>query len=336
MPKRKREQLWINKYRPISLNDIVYQDNVVQMLKNIIINKNLPHLLFYGPPGTGKTSTILAVARELFGPIKIKERIIELNASDERGINIVRKKIINFAKKSVGNGDPNYPSPPYKIIILDEADAMTKEAQSALRKVMENYSKITRFCFICNYEKQIISPIQSRCVKLRFKQLDNKSMTKKLKNIMSNEGLGVGDKVVEEIVTLSCGDLRKAIIMTQNLKFINTNPKKITINDIKELFCDIPDDLIKEIKQKCLIDNTCIIDLIEFSNNIIYDGYSINKLLNKILLMIINEKLALTDEQKGYICLHFSEVEKMLIDGADELLQLQNILIYIKKVVNLF
>src|SRR5690606_13947283 len=124
------------------------------------------------PPGSGKTSTILAIAMELFGPKKIKDRVIELNASDERGINVVRNKIVTFAKTAIGQSDPKFTCPPYKIIILDEADAMTIEAQSALRKTMEDNSGITRSCFICNYINQIIEPITSRCVKFRFKPLN--------------------------------------------------------------------------------------------------------------------------------------------------------------------
>lgn len=172
---------WVDKYRPQKLADIVYQDDVIKMLNNVLETGNLPHLLFHGYPGTGKTSTILAIARELFGSKKFKERVIELNASDERGINVVRHKIVTLAKSAVSAKDPNYLCPSYKLIILDEADAMTTEAQSALRKTMEDNSDVTRFCFICNYINQIIDPITSRCVKFRFKPICAKVMSVKLK-----------------------------------------------------------------------------------------------------------------------------------------------------------
>ena len=151
---------WVEKYRPKQLDDIAAQGHAVTVLKKTLQSANLPHMLFYGPPGTGKTSTILALAKELFGPELMKSRILELNASDERGISIVREKVKNFARLTVSkpskNDLENYPCPPYKIIILDEADSMTSDAQSALRRTMETYSGVTRFCLICNYVKMCI------------------------------------------------------------------------------------------------------------------------------------------------------------------------------------
>merc|ERR1719447_1655057 len=153
---------------------------------------NLPHLLFYGPPGTGKMSTILAVSRELYGPALMKNRVLELNASDERGINVIRHKVKNFARITVGitkDHDPKYPCPPYKIIILDEADSMTRDAQSALRRTMEKWSKVTRFCLICNYVSRIIAPVSSRCAKFRFQSLPRDEIIMKLDKICKSEGI---------------------------------------------------------------------------------------------------------------------------------------------------
>jgi replication factor C subunit 2/4 len=177
-------------------------------------------MLFYGPPGTGKTSTVLALAKELFGPEMIKSRVLELNASDERGISIVREKVKNFARMQLTNAAPGYkqkyPCPPFKIIILDEADSMTQDAQSALRRTMETYSKITRFCLICNYVTRIIDPLASRCSKFRFKSLDQDNAKKRLENIASAEGVPLEDGALDALIRCSEGDLRKAITFLQS------------------------------------------------------------------------------------------------------------------------
>lgn len=177
-------------------------------------------MLFYGPPGTGKTSTILALAKELFGPEMFRTRVLELNASDERGISIVREKVKDFARMQLSNPPPHYkdkyPCPPYKIIILDEADSMTQDAQSALRRTMETYSKITRFCLICNYVTRIIDPLASRCSKFRFKTLDQGNAKKRLEDIAVNEDVKLEPGAVETLIQCSEGDLRKAITFLQS------------------------------------------------------------------------------------------------------------------------
>jgi len=177
-------------------------------------------MLFYGPPGTGKTSTILALAKELYGPEMFRTRVLELNASDERGISIVREKVKDFARMQLSNPPPHYkdkyPCPPYKIIILDEADSMTQDAQSALRRTMETYSKITRFCLICNYVTRIIDPLASRCSKFRFKTLDQGNAKKRLEDIAENENVMLEDGAADTLIKCSEGDLRKAIMFLQS------------------------------------------------------------------------------------------------------------------------
>ena len=177
-------------------------------------------MLFYGPPGTGKTSTILALAKELYGPELMKSRVLELNASDERGISIVREKVKNFARIAVSTptnlSSSTYPCPPYKIIILDEADSMTQDAQSALRRTMETYSRITRFCLICNYVTRIIDPLASRCSKFRFKPLDEENARTRLELIAKEEGVEYEEGVIDALIKVSDGDLRKAITYLQS------------------------------------------------------------------------------------------------------------------------
>lgn len=207
--------------RPKSLDDVAAQEHTVQVLQRTLQATNLPHMLFYGPPGTGKTSTILALAKQLYGPVLYPSRVLELNASDERGISIVREKVKDFARQQLSNPPPGdytskYPCPPYKIIVLDEADSMTQDAQSALRRTMETYSKITRFCLVCNYVTRIIDPLASRCSKFRFKSLDSGSAKKRLEEIAKAEGVKMEEGVVDTLISASEGDLRKAITFLQS------------------------------------------------------------------------------------------------------------------------
>lgn len=324
---------WVDKYRPSKLDDVVYQDEVIRMLKKTLSDGNLPHTLFYGKPGSGKTSTILAVAMELFGPRKFRDRVIELNASDERGINVVRNKIVTFAKTAIGTDDPRYPCPPYKIIILDEADAMTTEAQSALRKTMEDYSNITRFCFICNYINQIIEPINSRCVKFRFKPLNCSSMLSKLESISESEKMDLDKSSLEAIIDTSDGDMRKAIMLLQNLKYVEKYNDKISKDDVYELASCVPKDLLKKVEKTCIVSTKMNIkSIINLSKEIRGYGYPIHNIMKQIHLLVVHSK-KLDDRKKSIINLHLAKTEKRLIDSSDEYLQLLSVLMCIKSTV---
>merc|ERR1719354_1394292 len=208
---------WIEKYRPKGVNDVCAQEEVVAMLKAVLIEgKELPNMLFYGPPGTGKTSTILAMAHQLYGSEMFKDRVLELNASDERGINVVREKVKKFSQLTVNNrGTEGKKCPPFKLVILDEADSMTKSSQEALRRTMETSTKTTRFCLICNYVSRIIAPITSRCSQFRFKPLSIENQQKRLLFVCQEEDVKISDEALESLIICSEGDLRKSMTFLQ-------------------------------------------------------------------------------------------------------------------------
>ncbi|KAI3984005.1 hypothetical protein MKX01_035132 [Papaver californicum] len=202
---------WVEKYRPRSLADVAAHRDIVDTIDRLTSENKLPHLLLYGPPGTGKTSTILAVARKIYGP-QYHNMILELNASDDRGIDVVRQQIQDFAStQSFSFGV----KASVKLVLLDEADAMTKDAQFALRRVIEKYTKNTRFALICNHVNKIIPALQSRCTRFRFAPLDATHVTERLKHVIESERLDVDENGLKALVRLSNGDMRKALNILQ-------------------------------------------------------------------------------------------------------------------------
>ncbi|XP_011027494.1 PREDICTED: replication factor C subunit 3 [Populus euphratica] len=203
---------WVEKYRPQSLADVAAHRDIIDTIDRLTSENRLPHLLLYGPPGTGKTSTILAVARKLYGA-QYHNMILELNASDDRGIDVVRKQIQDFAStQSFSFGAKTS----VKLVLLDEADAMTKDAQFALRRVIEKYTKNTRFALICNHVNKIIPALQSRCTRFRFAPLDPMHVGERLKHVIEAEGLDVPESGLEALKCLSNGDMRKALNILQS------------------------------------------------------------------------------------------------------------------------
>lgn len=233
---------WIEKYRPKSIDQIIGHTNIINTLKNFLDKKTLPHLLLYGSAGTGKTSLIHSSAHQLYEQ-RFKFMTLELNASDERGIEIVRKQLKDFASTSAINGQ-------VKLIILDEVDSMTYDAQSALRRMIETYTRNVRFCLICNYINRIIPALQSRCTAFRFLPLDKSQVISKITEIANAEKIKISEEAIESIYTLSAGDLRKAINILQsasanniteitkmNIYACTGNPLPSQIEDIYNILC---------------------------------------------------------------------------------------------------
>jgi replication factor C subunit 2/4 len=342
---------WVEKYRPQLINEVSYHSDIMTMLHNCMKTDNMLHLLFHGPPGTGKTSSILAICRELYGE-HFSSRVVEMNASDERGINVVRQKIKHFAKLSVGSGVNLHGKkiPPYKMIILDEADCMTREAQDALRVIIEKHCGVTRFCFICNYISQMIEPIKSRCALFHFRPLNTSSMISRLKFIANAEKLECKEKVFETLVELSNGDMRKAIMNLQNVKYIfqarlkakgitcdfdNIDDirlfnelnelkkiKDIDINesDILELTGNLDYDKSTEILSTCIKAESINV-IINLVRNIIAEGYPVDQIINQINKICVKSD-DLTDIQKAHIVSSAAKIQKRVKECGNEYLQL--------------
>lgn len=322
---------WVEKYRPKRLDDIIQQDEIIRLLKKTLETGELPHLLFYGPAGTGKTSTILALSYQLFGPNILKDRVIELNASDDRGIEMVRIKIIKNIKYTVSAKDPNYPCPDFRLIILDEADAMTPEAQSALRKIMETSSHKTRFCFICNYNHQIIEPISSRCTQFKFSPLSNHAIKKRLKIISSIEGIKINSECLDKIIELSEGDVRKAIMKLQNAKYITNYKKKISVQDIIDIngAIDTNDDMFKKMWKIC--SNGTLNDIQNLAQLLIRNSIPYYNVLLHLTTSVL--KSDLSDKIKSRITIELSYTDRKLTEGCDEYVQIYNIMLYINSLI---
>ncbi|KAF2459844.1 replication factor C subunit 2 [Lineolata rhizophorae] len=367
-----RMQPWVEKYRPKTLADVTAQDHTIQILTRTLTSSNLPHMLFYGPPGTGKTSTILALAKQLYGPELMRSRVLELNASDERGISIIREKVKDFARQQLSAIPPGaagkayrekHPVPPFKIIVLDEADSMTQDAQTALRRTMEAYSRITRFCLVCNYVTRIIDPLASRCSKFRFKSLDGSSASARLEHIAEAEGVKLDEGAVDALVRCAEGDLRRAITFLQSAArlvgatvAVSAGKRKkkgeeedamdvdaiggtVTVRIVEEIAGVVPDDVMARLvdairspatgKKRGGVMYEKVAKVVE---DLVADGWSATQVTGQLYEKILYDEM-IEDKCKNRIVMVFSEADKRLVDGADEHLTILDLALRIGEIL---
>ncbi|MBI4393553.1 MAG: replication factor C small subunit [Euryarchaeota archaeon] len=307
------EEIWVEKYRPSGLKDVAGQEDITSRLSSYVKTGNLPHLLFAGPAGTGKTTCAIALARELYGE-SWRQNFQELNASDERGIEVVRGKIKEFARTApIGNAQ-------FKIIFLDEADNLTSEAQAALRRTMERFAATCRFVLSCNYSSRIIDPIQSRCAVFRFRPLKKEDVTKVIRRVARDEKADVTKDGLDALIYVSGGDMRKAINTLQAAASLG---KGVTEDTVYQTSATARPEDVKAMMTDALGGNftsarTRLDDLL------ITYGLSGEDVIRQIHRSVFD--LPLADEIKVRLIDRIGEIEFRMVEGSNERIQLESLL----------
>ena len=302
--------IWIEKYRPQKLDDIVGQDEIVERLSSYVRSGNLPHLLFTGSAGVGKTTAAVTLAREFFKD-SWQMNFRELNASDERGIDVVRNQIKQFAR-TTPLGDAKF-----KILFLDEADALTTDAQAALRRTMESYAQTCRFILSCNYSSKIIDPIQSRCAIYRFKPLSEDAVKEEAQRIVKKEGLTITNGAMDAIVYIAQGDMRKAINALQGAAIISTRIDEKMVYAITSTAR--PDEISDLLKRSLGGDFDGAESLLAY---LLHErGITPNELINQCYRALV--KMDLDRGLKVELIDHLGETDFRLSEGANSDIQME-------------
>jgi len=302
--------IWIEKYRPQKLDDIVGQDEIVERLSSYVKSGNLPHLLFTGSAGVGKTTAAVTLAREFFKD-SWQMNFRELNASDERGIDVVRNQIKQFARTTpLGDAE-------FKILFLDEADALTTDAQAALRRTMESYAQTCRFILSCNYSSKIIDPIQSRCAIYRFKPLGEAAVKEEVHRIARKEGLSITKEAMDAIVYIAQGDMRKAINALQGAAIISNKIDDKMVYAITSTAR--PDEIDDLLKRSLGGDFDGAESVLAY---LLHDrGIAPNELINQCYRAIV--KMNLDRGLKVELIDHLGETDFRLSEGANSDIQME-------------
>ncbi|WP_319379061.1 replication factor C small subunit [uncultured Methanocorpusculum sp.] len=307
-------EIWIEKYRPKNLAEVVGQQDVVERLRSYVATKALPHLLFTGSAGVGKTTCAVALAREMFGDTW-NMNFRELNASDERGIDVVRNQIKQFAR-TAPLGDATF-----KILFLDEADALTQDAQAALRRTMENYAETCRFILSCNYSSKIIDPIQSRCAIYRFRPLTDEAISEEIARIAKKEGITIDEGAYVAITYVSLGDMRKAINALQGAAIVSDHA---TAENIYAITSNAKPQEITDLLARCLEGDFETAE--RMLHALMYDkGIAPNELLNQ-LYREISRSETLDRRLKVDLIDHLGEADFRMSEGADADIQMDALL----------
>jgi replication factor C small subunit len=309
-------EIWTEKYRPKNLDEVVGQKHVTERLKAYVESKNMPHMLLTGPAGTGKTTCSLAMAKEMFGD-EWKGNFIELNASDERGIDVVRGKIKEFARTApLGSAE-------FKIIFMDEADALTSDAQAALRRTMEKYSRICRFILSCNYSSKIIDPIQSRCAVFRFSPVSKEDVTAFLTKIITNEGVSIDEDALESLVHVARGDMRRAV---NSLQVAASLGKTIDVDTVYQTT-----GMANPERVKAMMETAMSGDFVGARNMLddimVTYGLSGQDIIRQIHASFF--ELSITDAEKVRLMDKTGEIEFRIVEGSNERIQLEALLAYL-------